>query len=133
MKPKQLIILGGGTSIREGINSGLWSKLQGKFVFSLNEGAFFFFNDTIPVFVDETFYKDNLDIYKEFPFVIGHKTPETERFKLDNTVLLKSEHKHYYRNDCIQKGIYSTYWCGIFALTLGIYLSPHKKCCYAKS
>ncbi len=36
MKPNQLIILGGGRSILQGIPLGLWDKLQGKFTCSLN-------------------------------------------------------------------------------------------------
>ena len=35
-KPSQLIILGGGTSIKEGIEKGLWDKIKNRFVIGTN-------------------------------------------------------------------------------------------------
>ena len=41
---KQIIIVGGGTSIKEGISKGLWSKLDNKYTFGLNYSYKYFFN-----------------------------------------------------------------------------------------
>lgn len=59
---KEVIILGGGKSIREGISLNLWNKIRDKNVWSLNY-AFL----TLPflpkreLFVDRGFYKNNVD------------------------------------------------------------------------
>jgi len=119
-KPKQLIILGGGTTAEEGINKGLWGKTQGKLLLSLNASSFFFFSDTAAVFVDDTFYKSELDKYKELPLCIGQWTPESFKLKLSNTILLPVSSGHYDRS--LKKGVYDSYLCGLFALSLGIYL-----------
>ena len=36
MKPKQLIIVGGGESINKGVNKGLWDALRGRFTCGIN-------------------------------------------------------------------------------------------------
>lgn len=59
---KEVILCGGGKSIREGISLGLWNKIRDKNVWSLN-----FAFMTLPflpkceIFVDRCFYKNNID------------------------------------------------------------------------
>ena len=123
MISKQLVIIGGGTSIREGISKGLWDKLNGKFVFGLNYSYHHFPTATAQIFVDNKFYEERETELKQLPLVIGKWSSNVIRLiknkKIDNTILLKSVSKHY-RN--IVHGVYKSSLCGIFALTLGIYL-----------
>ena len=48
---KQLIICGGGYSIKDGIQLGLWDKIQNKFTIGINF-SFKWFNSTAIVFID---------------------------------------------------------------------------------
>ena len=56
MKPKQLIIIGGGPSLHEGLDKGLLDKIKNKFSISMNFNYVHFPDTTILTFVDHEFY-----------------------------------------------------------------------------
>ena len=56
MKSNQLIIIGGGASITEGIKKGLWKLLKGKFTLGLNYSYHYYPNSTCQIYVDNDFY-----------------------------------------------------------------------------
>ena len=116
--PKQCIILGGGVSIREGIDKGLWSKLENKFTIGLNF-SYNFFNSTFTCFVDPmTFYRKNKHELKNLGLLAGRYTPEIKKEILPNTIFLKPC-PNYTRD--LNKGVYNCYLCGLWALSLAIY------------
>lgn len=130
VKPKQLIIIGGGTSINDGIALGLKDKLKDRFVIGCNY-AFEFFDCTLTACVDHSFYNPKVDQklwtqerkeahvnkLKNLPMVIAQG--RGVRFKHPNTAFIKCALK--YDRTC-QTGIYKSNLCGCYALTLGIYL-----------
>jgi len=116
-KIKQLIIIGGGTSISEGIEKRLWERIESCFVIGLNYSFRYFKNPTIQCFVDIDFYKEQKKNLKYLPLIIGKH--HTQMPKLDNTISLNCGTK-YYRD--LNPTIYKSSLCGLFALSLGIYL-----------
>lgn len=120
MNTKQLIIIGGGTSINEGIKKGLWKNLETKFTFGLNYSYRYYQNSTCQLYVDDNFYKEEIQKeLKNHPLIIGKHHASIAKIVNPNTIMLPPIAK-YYRN--IANGIYKSSLCGLFALTLGIYL-----------
>lgn len=119
MKPKQCIILGGGVSIKEGISKKLWDKLKGKFTIGLNY-SYNFFDSTMLCFVDGIFYNKEIEKekFKNLPLIIGKEQSQLKI--LPNTITLKTNDSKYYRD--IKLGCYKSNLCGIFTLSLAIYL-----------
>jgi len=118
MKANQLIIIGGGDSISDGIKEGLWKKIHGRFVMGLNYSYLFFPDSTFHCFVDDKFYTANKykDKLEKLPLIVGQ---EKQFKKLPNTELLKCHYK--YTRD-MRKGVYKASLVGLFGLTLGIHL-----------
>ncbi len=116
-KPSQLIILGGGSSVREGITKGLWNKLKGRFVIGCNY-SHKYFQATFQSFVDKRFYDAERKYMESLPLIIGKKHSFLHK-KMPNTILLPATTK-YYRD--IKNGIYTASLTGLYSLTLGIYL-----------
>lgn len=104
MKINEIIIIGGGISIQEGISLGLKEKIKNKFIITCNY-AYKHFNHTFLCFGDKDFYvptyakqypEKNPDIYnelKELPLIIGINDNGIEEFKLDNTILLDKKYR----------------------------------------
>lgn len=115
---KQIIIIGGGTSIREGIDKGLWNKIKDKFTVGLNYSYHYFPNPTFQSFVDYDFYNKQIKDLESLSLVIGNK----KKFKeiLDNTIMIPAISK-YYRD--IKPGVYKASLVGLWALSLTIYLT----------
>ena len=111
----EIIIIGGGKSIQNGLFLGLKEKIKNKFVIVCNY-AYKHFDHTFMCFCDRDFYrprpdKDNPNIYEELkklPLIIGINDNGVEEFKLDNTVLLNKKYK--------------THLTGVFALSLAMKL-----------
>lgn len=128
-KIKQLIIIGGGASIQDGIDRGLWEKLQGKFTIGLNF-CYRYFTPTVLSYVDYIFYdigdynfsqnqqKEHVNKLSTLPLIVGKYHAKLK--KLDNTIMLKTNENVWYRD--IRLGCYSSRLAGLFALSLGIYL-----------
>ena len=118
IKPKQAIIIGGGYSKVEGINKGLWNKIENKFVCCTNYD-YINFNATFVTFVDYDFYKNELKNLKKLPLIIGKDSKNLEKIKHLNTILIQSNDSEYTRN--LSKGVYKSL-CGVYSLSLMIYL-----------
>jgi hypothetical protein len=99
----EIMIIGGGKSIQDGLNQGLQPLLATKFVIGTNY-SFKTFSSTFLCFQDREFYVPDYaknypdektirhpDIYnelKQLPLIIGININGIEEFKLDNTILL---------------------------------------------
>lgn len=118
MKDKQIIIVGGGKTIQEGVDSGLWDKLKGKCTFGLNY-SYNYFESTIQMYVDLKFYKNQYNDLAKLPLVVGQY--HNIKNKLDNTIMIRSYSKY---DPTLQQGAYKASLCGLFALTVAIYLQP---------
>lgn len=113
----QLIIIGGGASIREGIDLGLWDKLKDKFVLGTNY-SFNYFIPTALCAVDWKFYDTEREKLKDLPLVITRDRKKSTTY-MPNTLPLQTD-MHYKRD--LSTGVYSGVLTGIFSLTLAIYL-----------
>jgi hypothetical protein len=114
--PKQLIILGGGSSIKEGLSLGLWDKIKEHFVVGTNY-SYKFFDSTLTVFVDSTFYNNQKIELERLPMIIGQC--RNIKVKLPNTLAIPAN--SIYTRD-LKGGIHSAKLSGIYALALSIYL-----------
>ena len=84
----QLIIIGGGNSILDGIKIGLLEKLDGKFTCGINY-AYKYFNSTFLVclnYVD--FYDANRKELKKLPLIVTCNRPHPSKWE-NNTVTVK--------------------------------------------
>jgi len=115
-KPSQLILLGGGSSLKEGIDMGLFEKIKGKFSIGTNY-SYKFFPSTLQVFVDSTFYNTQRLELEKLPLIIGQC--RNIKVKLPNTLAIPSN--SVYNRDLVG-GVHSAKLSGIYALTLGIHL-----------
>lgn len=131
MKPTECIIIGGGSSINEGISVGLKDALEGRFVIACNY-AYKFFPRTLTCFIDRDFYYPSQDctknkthpyIYEDLkkePLIVGYNTNGVSEFKLPNTILLKGTGQ--YNIQPLDNGFYHPFLCGIWALSLAQFL-----------
>jgi len=115
-KPNQLIIIGGGTSIREGVEKGLWDKIKNKFTIGCNY-SFNFHTATIQCYLDTKFFDKQKEKLKTLPFIATR--PHLKNRKLDNQIMLKLDNKY---DRTLKNGVYKGSLTGIFALSLAIYL-----------
>lgn len=128
MKPNQIIIIGGGYSVKEGIEKGLWNKLDNSFTIGLNY-SYRFYHSTLLGFIDERFYnggsnrpikkigeKENPQ-FKDLELIIGAWHNKIQ--PLSNTILLKPSSK-YNRN--LEEGVYLLWLAGVFFTSLAIHL-----------
>lgn len=116
-KINQLIIIGGGASIKEGIAKGLWQKIEDKYTMGLNYSYKFFPNPTLQSYVDRDFYENNIKDLEKLPLIVGQSFPIKYA---SNTLTLSVTDK--YKRDIKLHGCYKASLAGIFALSLGIYL-----------
>ena len=112
----QLIIIGGGSSIAEGISLGLWEKLKYKFSIGTNY-SYKVFPSTCQTFVDSTFYNTQKLELEKLPLIIGQC--RNVKIKLPNTIVIPSN--SVYTRD-LKGGIHSAKLTGIYSLSLAIYL-----------
>ena len=111
-----LIIIGGGCSITEGIDKGLWERLEGLFTIGLNY-SYHYYVSTLQSYVDHDFYVKNKDDLEALPLIVGKHYNTIPKY--DNTILLEANNK--YSRD-LHTGVYNSNLTGIFALSLGIHL-----------
>lgn len=79
---KECFIIGGGSSVREGIDKGLWDKIKGKDIWSLNYAFKFMpYLPTRQLWVDIKFFKDNID--------------DLQKLQESGVFLFTTEHKDY--------------------------------------
>lgn len=119
IKPKQLVIIGGGASIKKGISKGLWEKLKGKFTIGCNY-SYRWFISTLQTYVDgdeqKDFYYKERENLAHLPLIIGNKLKIP---LLPNTIGISGA-TAYHRD--LKNGIYKISLCGIYALSLAIWL-----------
>jgi len=111
-----LIIIGGGASIKEGLELGLKDKLKDKFTCGLNYAYKYFDNCTYHAFVDKDFYTKQRPELQKLPLIIGKSGGYSP---IPNTIDLPTATK--YTRD-LKGGTYSAELTGIFALSVGIFL-----------
>ncbi len=114
-KPTQLFIIGGGSSISEGLKQNLWKRLGGKFVIGINYSYHHFKNPTFQVWLDKKCYELNKEAYDKLPLLITKPKPNLP----SNTIQLKTN-TGYHRD--VRKGVYKGSLSGIYTLSLAIYL-----------
>lgn len=116
---RQLVIIGGGDSIRAEAEQGLWSKLEGRYTIGLNYN-FYHFNSTCLMGVDDEFYnnKEVFEKLEKLPLIVFGFDKEVKKYH-PNTIVLRTHYK--YSRD-LSSGAYCSRLAGMFALTLGIYL-----------
>lgn len=128
MIPKQVVLIGGGNSINEGLSLGLKDRLENKFTIGINY-SYKHFDSTILSFIDKEFYKStkleaNPDIYEELgklPLIVGLNSQNIKDIAHPNTILLKSSGA-YQGKESKDKGFYSPILGGVFSITLAMYL-----------
>lgn len=117
---EQIVIVGGGPSISEGIPLGLWQKLEGYWTIGCNS-AFKFFTPTILTFVDhQQFYKQFSKELKQLPLLIGKHYPSLAQVKHSNTYLMRDSRQF---DITLKQGVYSGSLCGLFSTTLACHLA----------
>jgi len=107
-KINEVIIIGGGNSIKKAFPLGLQQRLSDKFVITCNY-TYRDFRGTFLAFLDRNFYVPDYaknyarppknrhpDIYEELktlPLIVGINDNGISEFKLDNTILLDKKYK----------------------------------------
>ncbi len=118
-KPNQLVLIGGGTSVKEGISKGLWNKLNNRFTIGCNY-SFNWFISTFQTYVDgneqKDFYYKERNNMKDLPLIIGNKLKIP---LLPNTIGISGA-TTYHRD--LLHGVYKVSLSGIYALSLAIWL-----------
>lgn len=132
MLPNHLIILGGGFSVREGIEKGLFNFLQDKFTIGINF-SYKFLPTTLTLGVDDETYNGllrtpeikhpvfNANLKRELtdqPLLVWRDNKDIKQ-PTSNTILFK-ESNTYTRD--LTGGIYKASLSGLFALSLAIKL-----------
>lgn len=124
-KPTQCIIIGGGASLIEGIDNGLWEKLKGHFVININHGIEFYHDHTFMTCVDNHLFEHKnkgggkfINNIKQEPLIITRNHPE--KYIFPNMIILKATDKfdRNLKDNKVYKGALS----GIYSLTLAIHL-----------
>ena len=114
-KPLQLVIIGGGASICEGIEKGLWDKLDGKWTIGINY-SFNYYKSTIQCYLDNKFFDKEEGQLSKLPLII---TKPHKKKKIANQIHIRLNTKGS-RN--LKQGAYKGSLTGIFSLSLAIYL-----------
>lgn len=121
----QIVIIGGGKSIKEGIRKGLKSKLINRFTLGTNY-SYKYFPSTALCFVDAEFYNNEKNNLKDLLLIGSSAGGQVRQGK--NRLLLKINATRYTRD--LSEGVYKGL-SGIFALSVAIYLldnfNPSKK------
>lgn len=120
-KINELIIIGGGYSINNGISTGLRNKISNKLTFGLNF-SFKDFISTTTVFVDRNFYKTKKEELLKLPLVIGRDYRGIYHDKAPNILALKATNRFNGKDSIKEKRFYKSSLVGLFSLSIGISL-----------
>lgn len=133
MKNNRCIIIGSGSSIRQGDwktpskDLELWNKLKMEYTIGINS-CYKYFEPTFICFGDHQFYINNFQELKDQPLIIGKFMPEIAMkqyqnkhnyYIAPNTYLLKYNSNYKGKNSWTE-GFYSASLTGLFSLTLAI-------------
>lgn len=113
-KPQQVIIIGGGYSLKKEIDSGLFLKIKDSYTIGTNY-SYRYFNSTLLCFIDNKFYESELKGLSKLDLIIGNCVSNK---KLPNTISLPNSNKY---NRDLSRGVYGLL-TGIYALSLAIHL-----------
>jgi hypothetical protein len=116
MNIKQIIIVGGGASIKEGIEKGLWEKLKDKFVIGINFSYKYHTNPTIQCYLDKQVRDEHEQDFNNLALIITKKQPIKNR---ENEIQIETQNTY---DRTLATGIYKGSLTGIYALSLAIYL-----------
>ena len=125
MNINECIIIGGGSSITEGISLGLRDKIKDKFVIACNY-SYKHFSHTLLTCVDKDFYyssnSNHPNIYEELKEekLIITNADITKNLILLNTILVKRTNN--YNENPLQSGFYNGGLTGIFSLSLAQFI-----------
>jgi len=134
MVPNEVIIIGGGKSVEEGLSLGLKNHIKDKFVIALNY-SYKFFDNTFLCFGDSEFYKNDNpnkvypNIYEELktlPLIVGMKKNNKITKIIHPNTLVLPVNNNYCGKDGLKKGFYSGFLSGLFSISIGIYLMDFK-------
>jgi hypothetical protein len=137
---KEIIIIGGGRSIKEGLTLNLKEKIKDKCVLTLNF-AYNHFDSTATVFIDDQFYKgyitgcgitcdkEHVERLKKLPLIIGAYRNYLKFYP--NTVPVRFTFS-YFHNNPVKRGFYVGDKCltGIFSLHIAAYLLDYNGSIY---
>ena len=115
---EQIIIVGGGQSIQQGLEQGLHSKISKCFTIGCNY-SFKYFNPTFNTFVDGEFYKTNKNILKH-RLCSGHYANLDEPKESPEVYWLPPSIKYSTIKET--KSVYNPMLVGIWSISLAIYL-----------
>ena len=88
MKPKQLVIIGGGSSINKGVDKGLWAALRGCFAIGINYSYRYFDSTCLACVNYSDFYDTNRKELAKLPLIITPNRPHPSKWE-NNTVTVK--------------------------------------------
>jgi len=115
-QPKQLIIIGGGASIKACYLPSLKNKLASKLTLGTNY-SYKFIGTTFQACVDSTFYNSQYKELSELRFVVSGAPSMIKQAK--NTLKLKPSATY---DQTLKKGVYKANLTGIYGLTLSTFL-----------
>jgi hypothetical protein len=139
--PTEIIIVGGGESIKQANFEVLKPLLSSKCTFLTNY-SYKHFPGTLMAFVDRNFYvplhtkkepEANPDIYEELktlPLIVGIDHSGVSEFKLPNTYLVKSS-MQLKKIKSISQGLYTKHFLtGVMAMSLACFLMDYSGIIY---
>jgi len=119
MKIDSVTIIGGGASLQQGIDLGLYAKIKNKCTITINY-EYKYFDSTIICFSDTGFYNKNKDNLKNYPLIVGvDRNCGLE--KLSNTYLFKLLDSWHNPLD-IRAGLYACNLSGYLAMSFAIWV-----------
>jgi len=92
MKPNQLIIIGGGSSITTGVNKGLWSVLRGQFTCGINHSYRHFDSTFLCCMNYMDFYDTNREELSKLPLIVTCTRPHPSEWEA-NTILVDKNYR----------------------------------------
>lgn len=85
----QIILIGSGVSIKEGIYNGLWERIKDSFTLGINHSYKYFESTALICLNYVDFYDVNRQELKELPLIITCTRPHPSEWE-DNTILVKN-------------------------------------------
>lgn len=136
MESKQIIIIGGGSSIKKGVQLGLWDKLKDCFVLGTNY-SFRDYTPTALIACDNKFHSGQQTEHTQtreewrkelaqLPLIIAPNKDEINNTKLPNTITIPYTVQTYCGLNSKEKGFYSIFLTGLFSISIAIYLLQEK-------
>lgn len=122
----RIILIGGGPSIKEGIEKGLWEKIKDEFTIGMNS-SMMRFNATIECFYDRDFYVDHLDRIIKLPLVVlkyDKKIHDETGWPFNTIVIPIVDMTGQYDDFKKGCGLYAPKLVGYIALSIAILMKP---------